>query len=124
MGRNKTPRLTGFALPINHHPSTINHMPHLETLAVHAGRQPDATTGAVSPGLVTSTTFERGADGSFPEGFTYTRADNPNRRSLETALAALEGGAVAMAFSSGQAATAALLQTLSAGDHVLLGEDL
>lgn len=99
-------------------------MPHLETLAVHAGRTPDPTTGAVSPGLVTSTTFERGADGSFPEGFTYTRADNPNRRALEAALAALEGGAVALAFSSGQAATAALLQSLSAGDHVLLGEDL
>lgn len=99
-------------------------MSHFETLAVHAGRAPDAITGAVPPSLVTATTFERRADGSFPEGFTYTRADNPNRRALEAALAALEGGAVALAFSSGQAATAALLQSLSAGDHVVLGEDL
>ncbi|MBS0660013.1 MAG: PLP-dependent transferase [Verrucomicrobia bacterium] len=99
-------------------------MPHLETLAVHAGRVPDPHTGAVTPSLVTTTTFQRHADGSFPEGFTYTRADNPNRRALESALAALEGGAGALAFSSGQAATAALLQSLRAGDHVLLGEDL
>lgn len=99
-------------------------MAHFETLAVHAGRVADPLTGAVTPSLVTTTTFQRGADGSFPEGFTYTRADNPNRRALEMALAALEGGAMALAFSSGQAATAALLQTLAAGDHVVLGEDL
>ncbi len=97
---------------------------HFDTLAVHAGRESDPRTGAVTPSIVPSTTFERAPDGSFPSGNTYTRAGNPNRDALERALAALEGGATALAFASGQAATAAVLQSLSSGDHVVLGEDL
>ncbi len=96
----------------------------LETLAVHAGRSIDAGSGAVTPSITLSTTFERAANGSFPHEFVYTRSENPNRHALETALAALEGGAAALAFSSGQAATAAILQSLSSGDHVLLADDL
>lgn len=96
----------------------------LETLAVHAGRAVEARTGAVTPSITLTTTFERAADGSFPHEFVYTRADNPNRHTLETALAALEGGAAALAFASGQAATAAVLQTLAAHDHILLADDL
>ena len=96
----------------------------LETLAVHAGRAVDTATGAVTPSITPSTTFERAEDGSFPHGHVYTRSSNPNRDALETALAALEGGAVALAFGSGQAATAAVLQTLASGDHVLLPLDL
>lgn len=97
---------------------------HLETLAVHAGRHIDPTTGAVTPNLTLATTFERAADGSLPHGLNYTRLDNPNRRSLEQALAALEGGADALAFASGQAAIAALLQALAPGDTVLLPDDI
>lgn len=70
-----------------------------ETLAVHAGHLPDATTGAVAPPLYLSTTFERAADGSFPSGFVYIRDANPNRRMLEECLAALEGGAGCAAFA-------------------------
>jgi cystathionine gamma-synthase len=92
---------------------------NIETLAVHAGRAVDPTTHAVVPPIVLSTTFERAADGSFPGGYIYTRNGNPNRQALEQALAALEGGVVAVAFSSGNAATSAVLQALDPGDHVI-----
>jgi cystathionine gamma-synthase len=93
---------------------------NLETLAVHAGREVEAGTHAVTPSITPATTFERVADGAH----TYTRGGNPNRDRLEIALAALEGGASCVAFASGQAATAAVLQTLRSGDHVVLPNDL
>ncbi|MBX6364995.1 MAG: aminotransferase class V-fold PLP-dependent enzyme [Gemmatimonadetes bacterium] len=95
---------------------------HLETIAVHAGRRRELT-GDVAAAIHLSTTFERGEAGDFPGGYIYTRYANPNRESLEAVLAALEGGAAAAAFASGQAATAALLQTLQPGDHVLAPTD-
>lgn len=96
----------------------------LETLAVHAGRAVETGSGAVTPSITLSTTFERAEDGSYPGGHVYTRTSNPNRAALENALAALEGGEAALAFASGQAAAAAVFQTLAAGDHVLLPDDL
>jgi cystathionine gamma-synthase len=96
----------------------------LETLAVHTGRAPEAQSGAVTPSITLSTTFERATDGTYPHGNVYSRSGNPNRDALETALATLEGGREALAFGSGQAATAAILQTLSSGDHVILPNDL
>jgi cystathionine gamma-synthase len=96
---------------------------HFETLAVHAGHRPDPATGAVTPPIHLSTTFERAADGSFPSGYIYGRDANPNRRSLEASLAALEGGAAAAAFASGMAATSAVFQALGPGDHVLVPDD-
>ncbi|HET7422670.1 MAG TPA: PLP-dependent transferase, partial [Gemmatimonadales bacterium] len=98
-------------------------MPHIETIAVHAGHAPDAGTGAVSPPIHLSTTFARHPDGSLPQGFLYARADNPTRHALEDALAPLEGGAVALAFASGMAATTAVVQALAAGDHVIAPTD-
>lgn len=95
----------------------------LETLAIHSGRQVDSATGAVMPPIHLSTTFERQADGGYPAGFVYSRSDNPNRRTLEECLAGLEGGAAALAFSSGMAATTAVLQTLATGDHLILPDD-
>ena len=92
---------------------------HFETLAVHAGGEPDAQTGAVMPAIQLSTTFERAPDGSYPSGYAYIREANPNRQALEAALAKLEGGAVAVAFASGMAATAAVFQSLKPGDHVV-----
>jgi cystathionine gamma-synthase len=94
-----------------------------ETLAVHAGHAPDASTGAVSPPIHLSTTFERAADGSFPGGFIYIRDSNPNRRMLENCLTALEGGAAAAAFASGMAATHAILQALAPADRVIVPDD-
>ena len=96
----------------------------LETLAVHAGRTVDPATGAVTPPLHLSTTFERDADTSYPRGYIYTRTGNPNRKMLEECLAALEGGAAAAAFASGMAACAAVFQALRPGDHVLAHDDL
>ena len=64
----------------------------LETIAVHAGHQPDAATGAVTPAIYLSTTFERSADLSFRGGHLYSRYSNPNRTALETCVAQLEGG--------------------------------
>jgi cystathionine gamma-synthase len=95
----------------------------LETLAVHSGHAPDAATGAVTPPIHLSTTFERAADGGFPGGHIYARTSNPNRAALETCLATLEGGADAAAFASGSAATMTLLQALSSGDHVVAPND-
>jgi cystathionine gamma-synthase len=94
-----------------------------ETLAVHAGHRPDPATGAVTPPIHLSTTFERAPDGSFPSGYVYGRDANPNRRSLEESLAALEGGAAAAAFASGMAATSAVFQALEPGDHVIVPDD-
>ena len=95
----------------------------IETLAVRAGHAVDPSTGAVTPPIHLSTTFERERDGSYRQGYLYARTSNPGRQSLETALAALEGGAAAIAFSSGMAATHAVFQALAPGDHVLLPED-
>ncbi len=94
----------------------------IETLAVHAGHGVDAATGAVSPPIHLSSTFERAADGAIKEYF-YARHGNPNRTALETCLAALEGGAAAAAFASGAAATLGILQTLAPGDHVVAPSD-
>jgi cystathionine gamma-synthase len=98
--------------------------PHLETVAVHAGRAADAASGAVAPSPVLSTTFERAADGSFPQGHIYSRASNPTRGDLERCLAALEGGAAAAAFPSGSAASMAVFQALAPGDHVIAPDDM
>lgn len=96
---------------------------HFETLAVHAGLHVDPATGAVTPPIHLTTTFERNPDGTFPTGHSYARESNPNRADLEECLAALEGGADCVTFSSGSAATAALFQSLRPGQRVLLGDD-
>jgi cystathionine gamma-synthase len=95
-----------------------------ETLAVHAGHGVDAATGAVAEPIHLSTTFERGADGSYPRGYLYSRNGNPNRNGLEAALAALEGGAAGAAFGSGLAAVTAIFQGLQPGDHVVAPRDI
>ncbi|WP_439640927.1 trans-sulfuration enzyme family protein [Nevskia sp.] len=96
----------------------------LETLAIHAGRHPDAATGAVAPSPILSTTFARDADGEYPHGHLYSRSGNPGRTALETLLAALERGATAAAFASGSAASLAVFQALSPGDHVIAPDDV
>ncbi|KAF4530842.1 hypothetical protein B566_EDAN018874 [Ephemera danica] len=70
-----------------------------------------------------STTFEREADGSHPYGYVYSRAENPNRELLETAMAVMENGEKALAFASGMASVNAILQALEPGDHILIPED-
>src|SRR5271165_1655530 len=96
----------------------------IETRAVHAGRHIDPATGAVTPPIYLSTTFERSPDGEYPRGYVYSRQSNPNRRALEECLADLEGGKEALAFSSGLAVATAVVQGLEAGAHILAPEDV
>jgi cystathionine gamma-synthase len=96
-----------------------------KTLSIHAGNHGDTATGAVVAPMILSTTFERDKNGNFIEGRDiYARASNPNRRALETKLAALEGGSDAIAFSSGQAATMSIFHTLGTGSHIILPDDI
>jgi cystathionine gamma-synthase len=96
-----------------------------ETIAVHSGRRPDPSTGAVVMPISLSTTFQRGEDGSYPGGFEYTREANPNRNSLETCLASLENGCDAVAFASGMAATTAVIEAIPLDRrHVVIPDDM
>ena len=95
----------------------------IETKAVHAGHLNESTRD-VTPAIHLSTTFEKAADGSLPGGHLYSRPSNPNRDALERALATMEDGAAALAFSAGSAATLAVFQSLSPGDHVIAGSDV
>jgi len=96
----------------------------IETIAIHAGNKEDSSTGAVIQPIVLSTTFERSAEGTYPSGYIYSRASNPNRTSLENVLAQLERGADAAAFSSGNAAGMSVFQSLKPGTHILLPDDM
>jgi cystathionine gamma-synthase len=96
----------------------------IETIAVHAGRSIDPATGAVAPPIHLSTTFEREPDGSYPRGFAYTTFNNPNRAWLEQAITELEGGAAAVATSSGMAAVASVLGSLKPRERVIVSYDL
>ncbi|MGD0629963.1 MAG: PLP-dependent aspartate aminotransferase family protein [Terracidiphilus sp.] len=93
------------------------------TLAVHAGQHPDPLTGAVNVPIYLSSTFELTGIGT-DKGWDYSRAGNPTRDRLESALAALEGGTSGHAFASGMAAIYALVATLSAGDHVIVSSNV
>ncbi|MEO7057280.1 MAG: aminotransferase class I/II-fold pyridoxal phosphate-dependent enzyme, partial [Caldimonas sp.] len=95
-----------------------------ETLAVHAGHGVDPATGAVTEPIHLSTTYERDGDGTYPHGYLYSRNHNPNRNSLEAALAALEGGSGCATFGSGLAAVTAIFQGLQPGDHVVAPADI
>src|SRR5437867_5182151 len=93
------------------------------TRAVHAGQEPDPTTGAVIVPLYQTSTYAQEALGKH-KGYEYGRTHNATRVALERNLAALEGGRHGFCFASGLAATHTLLQTLSAGDHVVAGDNL
>jgi cystathionine gamma-synthase len=95
----------------------------IETIAVHAGHTPDPATGAVTPAIHLSTTFEREPDLSFRGGHLYARYSNPNRQALEACMAQLEGGGAAACFASGSAATTAVLQALEPDAHLILPDD-
>jgi cystathionine gamma-synthase len=96
---------------------------HFDTKAIHAGAQIDEETGAIAPPLHLSTTFERTEQGEASRGFSYVRDGNPTQARLEEALAAIDSADGALAFGSGMAAGAALLQSLPPGAHVILPDD-
>ncbi|GAA1905587.1 cystathionine gamma-synthase [Streptomyces sodiiphilus] len=95
-----------------------------ETLAIHAGQEPDAATGAVVPPIHQVSTFKQDGVGGLRGGYEYSRSANPTRSALEENLAALEGGRRGLAFASGLAAEDCLLRTvLSPGDHMVVPDD-
>ncbi|HEX4862466.1 MAG TPA: cystathionine gamma-synthase [Acidimicrobiales bacterium] len=93
-----------------------------ETRAIHAGQEPDPTTGAVVPPVSLSTTFVQEAVGKHL-GFEYSRSGNPTRAALEACIASLEGVTHGLAFASGLAAEDCILRLLSAGDHLVMPDD-
>src|SRR5260370_38715841 len=96
----------------------------IETIAVPAGRSIDRSTGAVTPPIHLSTTFERSPEGEYPLHFSYSREENPNRNAVEECLAAVQGGKEALAFSSGLAVATAIVQGLEPGDHIIVADDV
>jgi len=95
-----------------------------ETLAVHAGAEPDPATGAVVPAIQMSTTFKQDGVGGLRAGFEYGRSGNPTRVALERAIAALEGATHGLAYASGLAATQNVLYLLAPGDRLLMSDDV
>jgi cystathionine beta-lyase/cystathionine gamma-synthase len=95
----------------------------LDTLAIHAGYEPDPVHGAVMPPIVLSTTFAQEGPGNH-KGFEYGRSGNPTRNALEGCIAAIEGGKHGLTYASGCAATVNVLHLLSPGDHVIVGDDV
>ena len=95
-----------------------------ETLAVHAGADPDPHTGAVVPAIEMSTTFKQDGVGGLRGGFEYGRSGNPTRNALESAIATLEGGAHGLAYASGLAATQNIFYLLKPGDRLLMSDDV
>jgi cystathionine gamma-synthase len=93
------------------------------TRAVRAASSLHGDEQSIAPPIYLSTTFERDAKGEHSGGFNYARDDNPNRQTLERALADLEGGADAAAFASGLAATMTVFQALRPGDHTVVAQD-
>src|SRR5881396_427667 len=93
------------------------------TKAIHAGQEPDNATGSVTVPVYLTSTYMQVKPGR--EGkYVYSRTANPTRSALEQSLAALEDGAVGLAFSSGLAATTTVLMLLRKGDHVIAGDDI
>ena len=95
-----------------------------ETLAIHAGQEPDPLYGAVMTPIYQTSTYVQNGVGKARHGYEYSRTKNPTRVALENCLAALEGGAYGLAFSSGMAATDTVLRLLDSGAHVLAGNDV
>ena len=97
---------------------------NFETLAIHAGQEPDPLTGAVVPPIYQTSTYKQDGVGGTRGGYEYSRTANPTRTALQECLAALESGTDAFAFASGMAAEDCLLRTLcKPGDHVLIPAD-
>jgi cystathionine gamma-lyase len=95
----------------------------LATRAIHAGQQPDPSTGAIMTPIYASSTYVQRSPGDH-QGWEYSRSHNPTRDAYEKCIADLEGGIRGFAFASGMAATATLLELLDSGDHVVAGDDL
>ena len=97
---------------------------HMETLAVHAGQEPDELTGAVSAPIYQTSTYAQDAVGVPRGGWEYARTQNPTRSRLERAVAVLEGGRHGLAFASGSATTAVIAELIAPGEEVVVSDDV
>jgi cystathionine beta-lyase/cystathionine gamma-synthase len=95
-----------------------------DTLAVHAGAEPDEVTGAIAPPIYQTSTFAQDGVGRPRRGYEYARSQNPTRERLERAVAMLEGGRHGIAFASGSAATAAIAELAGPDDEIIVGDDV
>ncbi len=95
-----------------------------ETLLIHAGVEPDPTTGAIMTPVYLTSTYVQDGVGRPRQGYEYSRTKNPTRTALEASIAALEGGAYALAFASGMAAIDTVMRLLPPGSHVVVGNDV
>jgi len=101
-----------------------DHSTHqLATRAIHAGQQPDPSTGAIMTPIYATSTYVQRSPGDH-QGWEYSRSHNPTRHAYEQCMANLEGGSRGLAFASGMAATATVLELLDSGDHVVAMDDL
>ena len=105
-------------------PDTDEQEPSFDTLAVHAGAEPDELTGAVAPPIYQTSTYQQEAVGRPRNGYEYARSQNPTRERLERAIAVLEGGRHGIAFASGSAATAAIAELAEPGEEIVVGDDV
>jgi len=96
----------------------------IETLAVHAGQEPDELTGAVAPPIYQTSTYKQDGVNRPRRGYDYARTVNPTRDRLQRAVAALEGGGEGIAFASGSAATAAIAELAPPGSEIVVGDDV
>ncbi len=96
---------------------------HFDTLAIHAGQEPDASTGAIMTPIYQTSTYVQSGPAQH-KGYEYSRTDNPTRAALEALIAAIEGGQYGLAFSSGMAAIDTILRLFNPGDHVIVGSDV
>ena len=97
--------------------------PGMSTRAIHAGQQPDPSTGAIMTPIYATSTYVQTSPGQHL-GYEYSRSQNPTRQAYEDCVAALEGGSRGLAFASGVAVTSAILELLDSGDHVIAMDDL
>ncbi len=94
-----------------------------DTLAIHAGQEPDPTTGAIMTPIYQTSTYVQAAPAQH-KGYEYSRTDNPTRKALEDCLAALESAPYGLAFSSGMAAIDTVLKLFNTGDHIVATNDV
>lgn len=96
---------------------------HLDTLAIHAGVEPDPSTGAIMTPIYQTSTYVQEAPDKH-KGYDYSRSGNPTRAALEKNIAALEGAKYGLAFASGLAAIDTLMRLFNPGDHIIVGNDV
>jgi len=96
---------------------------HFDTLAIHAGQEPDPTTGAIMTPVYLTSTYVQAGPGEH-KGYEYSRTKNPTRKALEDCLAALEGATYGLCYASGLAASDCVMHLFEAGDHIVVSDDV